>query len=372
MAAAGVGVGSSRRVARVLCRALPAALALALLCAPAHASAAPLDRATAAVVAITAGSQRVGSGVVVAPGFVLTAAHVIDAVPASVPERILVENQLQAFTVAAIDRARDLALLRVPLPADVVPIAWGDSTRLARGQQVIVLGFPLGLKQVSLTQGVVSSPLQSYNGAEYIQTDAAINPGSSGGALVDSQGRLVGINVAKIAGQDVGGIGFAVPEADAFAFVRQYAPVAAAAPASSPAIRWWLVALAALVLVAVFAPLAVFRHRHPKASAEDVAPAHERRRFRVDEPGATRTLDLRVPAVAGSAHNADIRIQEPEVAEYQVRFVPGVGGGVTALSLVAEGGMYCGDACVLEAMLRPGESVRVGQATITLLEREDA
>ncbi len=68
---------------------------------------------------------------------------------------------------------------------------------------------------------------------------------------------------------------------------------------------------------------------------------------------------MRLPSVAGTAPNADIPIAGEGIAAYHVRFSP-VSGGVTALDLTDGQGMYCGDACVLTAMLAPGESVRVG------------
>ncbi len=63
---------------------------------------------------------------------------------------------------------------------------WGDDSALILGQDVIALGFPIGLTSVTLSKGVVSSPSQTYAGATFIQTDAAINPGNSGGPLMDA------------------------------------------------------------------------------------------------------------------------------------------------------------------------------------------
>jgi len=93
--------------------------------------------------------------------------------------------------------------------------------------------------------------------------------------------------------------------------------------------------------------------------------------FRVSSAAGERELDLRLPSVAGSAPNADIPLSGDDVAAYRVRFSPSP-GGVTALDLTDGEGMYCADACVASAFLRPGESVRVAGATITLLRSYEA
>ncbi|WP_155646298.1 S1C family serine protease, partial [Erythrobacter donghaensis] len=108
----------------------------------------------------------------------------------------------------------DIALITVAA-RDLQPIAQGDSQSLKVGDLAFAVGYPLGLEQ-TLTMGIVSGLGRSGIGEgleDYIQTDAPINSGNSGGALLDSRGRLIGINTAILSGRGGGniGIGFAVP-----------------------------------------------------------------------------------------------------------------------------------------------------------------
>lgn len=138
------------------------------------------------------GSAPEGSGVVVfEPGLVVTAAHVV-AKATEVSVRDHTGTRLPA-RVVAIDLDSDLALLRVD--AAIAPIAIAGE-RPANGADVCAIGNAFGL-DISITCGVVSARSRSgigFNAIEdFIQTDAAVNPGASGGALVDDEGRLVGM-----------------------------------------------------------------------------------------------------------------------------------------------------------------------------------
>jgi S1-C subfamily serine protease len=155
-----------------------------------------------------------GSAVVVSPdGFLLTSAHVV-AGGRGRGRASFVDGRELDFTVVGADPLSDLAVLRADA-RDLVPAELGDAERLRVGQLVVAIGNPHGFGG-SVTAGVVSAlgrslPTRSGANVRYvdnvIQTDAALNPGNSGGALADGRGRVVGVNTA-VAGV---GLGLAVP-----------------------------------------------------------------------------------------------------------------------------------------------------------------
>jgi serine protease Do len=155
-----------------------------------------------------------GSGVVITPdGFMLTSAHVVERTDGS-GQASFVDGRELAFKIVGSDPLSDLAVLRLEA-RDLEPAELGDAEHLRVGQLVVAIGNPNGFAG-SVTAGVVSAlgrslPVRTRRQfrlvENVIQTDAALNPGNSGGALADGQGRVVGINTA-VAGV---GLGLAVP-----------------------------------------------------------------------------------------------------------------------------------------------------------------
>jgi serine protease Do len=153
-----------------------------------------------------------GSGVIVdASGLIVTNAHVVGNAP-GVHVLTADGDELDA-KVIGIDSIADLALLRIKAPRSLRVAPLGDSDRLEPGQWVIALGNPVELHH-SVTVGIVSAVARTVgdDGQEFIQTDASINPGSSGGALFDLRGNLVGITTGMLSavGEDAG-LNFAIP-----------------------------------------------------------------------------------------------------------------------------------------------------------------
>ncbi len=164
-----------------------------------------------------------GSGVIVDPtGYIVTNAHVVRGaqrllveVPMATSGRSILATRSRTVSgqIVGIDIETDLAIIKVE-EKNLPTLAFADSDELSAGQLVLAFGSPLGLNN-SVSLGIVSSvarQLEPESPMIYIQTDASINPGSSGGPLVDVLGRLVGINTliaSKTGGNE--GLGFAAP-----------------------------------------------------------------------------------------------------------------------------------------------------------------
>lgn len=159
-----------------------------------------------------------GSGVIISTdGYIVTNNHVIDG--AEKIEVLLNDNSTYEATVIGTDEATDLALLKISA-SGLNPITFGDSETLKVGEWVLAVGNPFGFNS-TVTAGIVSAKARSLNsqrsdgklGLEsFIQTDAALNPGNSGGALVNLRGELVGINSAIYSNTgSYAGFSFAIP-----------------------------------------------------------------------------------------------------------------------------------------------------------------
>jgi S1-C subfamily serine protease len=187
-----------------------------LLDAYSNAVTAVADRVGPAVVRVERPAENgrggMGSGVVISPdGLVLTNSHVVDG--ARELRLTDTEGRTMAARLIGEDADTDLALVRAGAARNLASAALGDSKKLKRGQLAVAIGNPLGFES-TVTAGVISAlgrSLRARTGRlieDVIQTDAALNPGNSGGPLVSSRGEVIGINTAVIAGAQ--GICFAV------------------------------------------------------------------------------------------------------------------------------------------------------------------
>jgi serine protease Do len=157
-----------------------------------------------------------GSGVIVdKEGYIVTNFHVVDGTQ-SVQVRLSDRRSANAKVVGS-DAMTDIAVLKIDL-GNLIAAEWGDSDKLEVGDLVWALGSPYGLDR-SLTFGIISAKSRRSGNyvsrspyTEYLQTDAAVNPGNSGGPLVNIEGKIVGINAA-IFGNSYQGISFSIPSA---------------------------------------------------------------------------------------------------------------------------------------------------------------
>ncbi|WP_276877623.1 S1C family serine protease [Anaerococcus hydrogenalis] len=160
--------------------------------------------------------EGVGSGsIVTKDGYILTNSHVIGNGDASEINVLFSNNKTKKAKLVWNDPTLDLAVIKVNAN-NLDPIDLGDSDEVNVGDKAVAIGNPLGLElQSTVTSGIISGlnrTVSFENGAQMdglMQTDAAINAGNSGGALLNSKGELIGINTAKAGNSD--GIGFAIP-----------------------------------------------------------------------------------------------------------------------------------------------------------------
>ena len=160
-------------------------------------------------------TEGVGSGVIFrADGYIVTNNHVIEGakeIIVSLPDGRTLKGKL-----VGADAVTDLAVVKVDAKEDLPVAAFGDSDKIVVGEPAIAIGNPMGLEfQGSVTSGVISALNRTLDISDrrvkLLQTDAAISPGNSGGALVNADGQVIGINSAKVAASGVEGMGFSIP-----------------------------------------------------------------------------------------------------------------------------------------------------------------
>src|SRR5256714_6521802 len=169
-------------------------------------------------------SRGVGSGFIVSPkGYILTNEHVVEG-----SSRIIVglqSGEKYRGRVIGIDEETDVAVVKIDAPQDLPTVTLGDSNAAQVGDWVLAIGSPFGLDQ-TVTAGIISKKERESpaftNFQRFLQTDAAINRGNSGGPLVNMRGEVIGINsqIATSTG-DYNGIGFALPATEADFVYRQ-------------------------------------------------------------------------------------------------------------------------------------------------------
>ncbi len=169
-----------------------------------------------AVVTISAG-EKTGSGfIVAADGYIVTNRHVVDGTESAGITVKLQNDEALTATVQHSSDSLDISVLKVD--ASGLPVAqFASSDTLTSGQDVAAIGAPLGLEH-SVTRGVVSSTSRELEGNTYIQIDAALNEGNSGGPVINGDGQVVGVAV-KIA-DEAQNVGFAIPSTEVMRFLR--------------------------------------------------------------------------------------------------------------------------------------------------------
>lgn len=192
-----------------------------------------INRAANSVVRVETQSTT-GTGFVTQSGVIVTAKHVVESKGVI---RIQFPDGTKATGTATISDNLDIAIIRSETPINAASLAWRDSQTVRAAEPAIVVGYPLGLTgPPAVTRGSISRIYRSSSdGVTYVQTDAAVNPGNSGGPLIDECGRVLGVMTLRARGAE--GIGLAISEQDAGTEVRRLSALPlASAPTPAPAI----------------------------------------------------------------------------------------------------------------------------------------
>lgn len=164
-------------------------------------------------------AEGTGSGIIISKdGYIVTNNHVIDGASA-VKVTLNTGSEYEAKVIGS-DSKTDLAVIKIKPNETLTVATLGDSSQIQVGERAIAIGNPLGMEFFgSTTQGIISAINRKITvdnrTMSVIQTDAAINEGNSGGALVNAYGQVIGINTVKIAASAVEGMGFAIPISEA-------------------------------------------------------------------------------------------------------------------------------------------------------------
>jgi putative serine protease PepD len=216
----------------------------------------PID-ARRSVVTLLAGDRQGTAFAYVHRGELLTNAHVVRG--SGRVDVVLRSGKRVSGRVTALDEQHDLATVEAPVSLPVLLPARG---RPAIGSKVVAIGSPLGLSG-SVSEGVVSAVRRRHGAGRLIQTDLSVNPGNSGGPLLDSRGRVIGVTSSRAAA----GISFAVPIS--YAALLPTHPFTAASSSGSVSLLLIVgIALVALVLMATAFVLLRRRSRRPPPSIE--------------------------------------------------------------------------------------------------------
>ncbi|MBO5364507.1 MAG: trypsin-like peptidase domain-containing protein [Clostridia bacterium] len=164
-------------------------------------------------------SNGEGSGIILSQdGYIVTNNHVVEN-STSVLVTLNTGSEYEAKVIGA-DEQTDLAVIKIEPKEELIVATLGDSTQLEVGERVVAIGNPMGLEFFgSVTQGIVSAVNRTISidnrTMNLIQTDAAINSGNSGGALINAYGEVIGINSVKVSSSGIEGMSFAIPISEA-------------------------------------------------------------------------------------------------------------------------------------------------------------